>query len=221
MSKVGNINDIVFGNPLHAQSYALSEIHYLDTLYEPLQRYAFPANSSEETKRELNLLAARLRKLLADEDGVLTSAMSIHFHLDNYLYDEVARHGLAMDYKTYQELSLDCLNVALKLKYYFKRPRPYQLASYYNLALFPETTDGIDSPGYPCFHYLKSLLVMHVFSDPPSYNVYKQIATNVFNSRLDLGYNYPSDLKFSEMVFNKMIRHKGFRDKYELDKKML
>lgn len=216
MSQIGSIDDVVYGNPTYSQSLVLSEIYYLDTLFEPLKQFRPPSNSSTETKGELSLIASRIRSI-RDNTDITRLSEHIHFHFDNFWQEGLLSRGVNIDYNIFNELSLDAFNVAYKLKYNFDRPRPYQLAAYYKLALFPNTTYGIESPAYPSFFYLKSLLFTHVLADAYTHNVFKDLTSQVFNSRIDLGYNFLSDLRYSEKIFNAMIRHKGFINKYELD----
>lgn len=209
------IDAVIYGNPVLWQSEILSRVFYLDTLYEPMQHYPFPANSSDTAKKELSAIAALVRKTNGTQD-VLERALNIHFNFDHFWQINVFEQG-RFDPEVVKEINSDVDNIVTKLKFFYNRPRPYQLAAYYKLALFPETTTGVESPAYPCGSYLKSLLYTYVLANQISYEKFENVTDLIMKSLIGLGFHYPSDMKFSYTLYQAIIKHKGFVNKYELD----
>ena len=56
----------------------------------------------------------------------------------------------------------DIYPLILKLKYKYQRPRPYQLAQYYKLKLFPLRSNSVGTPSFPSGHTIQSQLILGV-----------------------------------------------------------
>lgn len=210
-----NLNEIIYGNPVKYQSEILSSIGYLDTLYEPMQAFHFPGNSSKLAQDELNYVASFVRKTILDKK-LLDEYLNIHFNMPKFFQNELASKGIFFDSELYEKITTEIDNLVLKIKYYYNRPRPYQLAAYYNLSLFPETINGIESPSYPSFSYICSLVFSHILMLSGINTVFLNSLNNkIFYSRLSLGFNYLSDMNFSKKIASEIIEHTVFKKKYE------
>lgn len=211
------IDVVVYGNPTLLQTKALSTLFYLDSAYEPLQGYDFHRNSSIETQNELSDAAAKLRATAADP-GKINYYRFINQDLKGFFQQNLTRNGIFYTDELIDEVFSDIENLGLKLKYFYNRPRPYQLAAYYKLALFPFTTEAIETPSYPSLHYLKAVSLCNIIlKDVPRFSDYLMgLIAEVGKSRLDMGFCYKSDIDFSYNIFQKLLQHKGFTNKYEI-----
>jgi hypothetical protein len=104
------------------------------------------------------------------------------------------------------------------LKFYFQRPRPYQLAEHYKLKLFPFDSKSADSPSYPSGHALQSKLICHVLGNhfPEKFDYFERLAKDIEYSRLYMGIHYQSDVDYSLYIAEVIIRDKDFKAKYGL-----
>ncbi|MGH2642323.1 MAG: hypothetical protein ACRDE2_00115 [Chitinophagaceae bacterium] len=208
------MNKIKYGNPNFLQSKALSEVHYLDSILPSLRKDNPPANDSFITIEELNRIALMVR-VKTKEEKITIPQIIIGF--DPYLFHTLKEANVFLQQDTYTEMSIDAYSIGIKLQYFFNRPRPYQLATYYNLALFPPETNLVSQPSYPSIPYLKSLLIKELFSDKHNYNIFEDICEDVKQQHLSFGLNYDSDFIFTKKVFDVIINNLGFRKKFRLN----
>lgn len=209
------IDKIRFGNPSKEDHYNMKVENYLDRIIPKLRNMSAPANSSRATKEELNLLMDYAGQVEANgRKSVFDSS------LVPYIEDLFARNGADPDYvhELTQGVVDDVLPVITKLKYYFNRPRPYQLAYYYQLKLFPDFSMFVSSPSYPSGHATLGTVLCHVLGNhyPESYETMLGFLQEVAESRLYLGVHYPSDVNMAELTARAILDNVEFKVKYKL-----
>ena len=104
----------------------------------------------------------------------------------------------------------------IKLKFYYNRPRPYQLANYYKLKLFPYNSYVAYTPSFPSGHTVQAYVILNVISSKyPTYHSYcKEIIDDVAYSRIYMGEHYPSDNDFAKVIGKEILKHPEFTKKY-------
>lgn len=213
------LDDITYGNPNTIQLKFLQESNYLDTLFEELSTYTFPANSSEATKEELNEIVDAL-KTLEGKDEYIKRYQSYDKSISGYF-----KHGLIKggeDEKKVIELVdsivQDTLPLLTKLKFHFQRPRPYQLAEYYKLKLFSYPTLSSDSPSFPSGHAYQSRILTEVIGNhyPKTYAFMQKVFNDICYSRLYMGVHYQSDIDVAIFCADKVLANKEFKKKFKL-----
>lgn len=166
-----------------------------------------PKNSSETTKRELELIQNetnnRNRKDLFlvyghDED------------IDQYYIDLMKKNRLIYP-QPYIDFFYNVTRpVLMNLKNYYNRPRPIQLAKYYDLNLDVVVTQTIHTPSYPSGHTFYSALVANILSDkyPSLKNKFEKIKLDTAKARIKQGVHYPSDnnasVELAEYVYQQL-----------------
>lgn len=112
----------------------------------------------------------------------------------------------------------DTVPLIMKLKFHFQRPRPYQLAQYYKLKLFPFYSRSDSSPSYPSGHALQARVICHVLGNhfPEKFAYFDSLAQDVQNSRIYMGVHYPSDSEYALLVADEICRDRQFKEKYSL-----
>ena len=131
-----DLDAIGYGNPTIENLKGINTESYLDSLFADLTQFTFPKNSSEATREELNQLVRNVQATATDEDARnLYSAFDVY--LDEYYINFLSKFKIPPEEsgKVLQSLHDDVKPLILKLKYFFQRPRPYQLAYYYKLKL--------------------------------------------------------------------------------------
>lgn len=213
------LDDITYGNPNNIQLKFLQENNYLDVLFEELSTYTFPANSSEATKEELNEIVDAI-KTLDGKDEYITRYKSYDKNLSGYF-----KHGLIKggeDEKKVIELIdsivKDTLPLLTKLKFNFQRPRPYQLAEYYKLKLFPFPSLSADSPSFPSGHAYQSRILTEVIGNhyPKTYAFMQKVFNDICYSRLYMGVHYQSDIDVAIFCADKVLANADFKKKFKL-----
>ena len=214
-----DLDSIGYGNPTIENLKGINTETYLDALFSDLTQFTFPKNSSEATREELNQLVRNVQATATDEDArKLYSAFDVF--LDEYYVNYLAKYKVPKEEtaKMLESLHDDVKPLILKLKYFFQRPRPYQLAYYYKLKLMPFTTLGSDSPSFPSGHAIYSKVYSEVLGNhyPEIYDELQKIHEQVCDSRLALGVHFQSDIDVGIYVGDRICQFKEFMIKYQL-----
>lgn len=213
--KYGNISNALL-EVLKKKSIADEVIPILDKKYG--SKLDFPKNDSDETKDELNSLVKSVK---------LTGEEANKKHLKRYKnYDKNLAQSIISVFQTknldVEELTLkvfdDVTPTIAKLKQKYQRPRPYQLASYYKLKLFPYSTYSGHSPSYPSGHTLQAFMVLEIIGNkfPDAYEFCQKFIDDVANSRVYLGVHYPSDNEASFVIGQELLKLESITNKYEI-----
>jgi hypothetical protein len=213
-----NLDIIGYGNPTIENLRCINTESYLDALFADLTQFTFPKNTSEATKEELNQLVKNLSHPLDSESISKYSAYDVY--LDEYYSNYLAQYKIPKEEssKWLESIHDDVKPLIVKLKYFFQRPRPFQLAYYYKLKLIPYPTLGSDSPSFPSGHAIYSKVYSEVLGNhyPEIYDELQKIHEEVCDSRLMLGVHYQSDIDVGIYVGDRICQFKEFMIKYQL-----
>ena len=214
-----NLDLIGYGNPNQNHLKWINKESYLDTLFAELTQFTFPKNSSEATKEELNQLIVRIKETQADEEKQKVY-QTFDVYPEEYYIKFLSQYNIPREKvePIIDSIHDDIKPLIIKLKYFFQRPRPFQLAYYYKLKLMPFMTLGADSPSFPSGHAIESKVVSEVLGNmyPELYVPLEKIAEEIGESRLNLGVHYQSDIDFSIVIAEKIYENKEFKLKYQL-----
>ena len=214
-----NLDLIGYGNPNQNHISWINRESYLDTLFAELTHFTFPKNSSEATKEELNYLINRIKETQADKEKQ-ELYQTFDIYLDEYYIKFLSQYDIPRDKvePIIESIHDDIKPLTVKLKYFFQRPRPLQLAYYYKLKLMPYMTLGADRPSFPSGHAIESKVLSEVLGNmyPELYVPLSKIADEVCDSRIGLGVHYQSDIDVGVYVAEKICEMKEFMIKYQL-----
>lgn len=211
-----NLNQVTYGNPSQEQLKFLNEISIVDDLFLKFKDDYFPESNSELVKDELNEIVDCLNDISLEDN---------HSFLMRYKsYD---RSLLQVIVATFKEKEIDVEDLAvnifkdikpllIRLKYHYQRPRPYQLAQYYKLKLFPYHSFSNDTPSYPSGHTLEAYVVLNVIANkyPSEYKFCKELINDIAYSRIYLGLHFATDNDFAKFVGQEILKHPKFTKKY-------
>ncbi len=177
----------------------------------------FPANDSEETKKELkylhSLIPERNDKTIISKIQYENSGMPVR--------EAFAKEGFLADGNHETEMLIDILDkdvsyFVLASKKEFARPRPSHLD--------PSLDTVIENPAhasYPSGHATQAHIVALVLADfdPANAQRYKKFAFDIAHRREIAGIHFPSDTKagieFAEHVYNTFRSIPAFEKKYQ------
>lgn len=213
------LDSITWGNPLQKHlSYLEGEQSPYEKLIPQLIKFTFPKNSSKATREELNQLVDYIKELNKHPD-LIKRYKAYDVSLTKIFAQVIIEHNLGeKGANIVDKLLDDTLPLLLKLKFYFQRPRPYQLGEYYKIKLFPYDSRSADSPSYPSGHALQARLICSVLGNhfPEKYDFFENLSKDIEYSRLYLGLHYPSDIDYSLYIAETIMRDKDFKAKFEL-----
>lgn len=213
------LDTITWGNPLQKHlPYLEGKGTFFENHIPQLTNFPYPKNSSKGTREELNQLVDYVSTIKRDEQ-TLNRYKAYDNNLTKIFAQVIIEQNLGdKGAELIDQLIDDVIPLTIKLKFYFQRPRPYQLAEYYKLKLFPYESRSADSPSYPSGHTLQAKLVSYVLGNhfPEKFDFFENLAKDIEYSRLYLGIHYPSDNDYALYIAETIIRDKDFKAKYQL-----
>lgn len=211
-----NIDQANYGNPNREQKVFLDEVGFVDDLFMKLKEEPFPLNSSELTKDELNEIVDSLISISDKENkAYLTRYKAYDRSLVQVLTTTFKQKGIDIE-QLCEEIVTDTKTLIYKIKFFYQRPRPNQLAQYYKLKLFPYKSYSADTPSYPSGHTIQAYVILNVVADrhPEQYQFCKELIEDVMYSRIYLGLHFPTDNDFGKVVAKEILKHPKFTQKY-------
>lgn len=209
-----DIDRIIFGLPTARDYELMKQPCYLDRLLPDLQKFTPPPNSSKATFDELESLVrytstARIKEYSIYDEGLIP-----------YIKDLFVSAGASADFidELTKEIMGDMVPMITKLKYFFNRPRPSQLAPYFEIILISDFSYFTNNPSYPSGHTCLTAVTCEVLGNhyPDVYSKMQELIKSVETSRLYLGVHYPSDNDMSRVVAKNVLNNPEFRMKYKL-----
>lgn len=213
------VDTLCYGNPSREQLVWLEKEGVFFHHFDSLSKFTFPKNSSRVAREELNEIHDALQKIPTEEElknyrfydrNLFACYLSVLNSLE--INDEEKIKTL------FKDLQSDLNHLILNLKYYFQRPRPYQLGELYKLALFPYKSYSTDSPSYPSMKVIHADVLSYILGNwyPQHFELFDNLAKDVEASRINMGLNYQSDIDFSLFISETIKSDKIFISKYAL-----
>ena len=99
--------------------------------------------------------------------------------------------------------------IILDLKYHHNRPRPFQLASHYNMKLGEHVLESMKTPSYPSGHSTQGILVGKVLQTklPIGTHAFLEAGKRISYSRNIGRAHFPSDSKMGEELGSALYEH--------------
>ena len=167
-----------------------------------------PSNTSKQTLAELKVVSkATLNRSKKDIELVHT----VDQDPDSYFVDLVKEYKVEYPIDSIKEFYSIIKPILLNVKGIWNRPRPAQLAEYYNIPIEVIVTDTHHTASYPSGHTVySSLIAMILKHHYPAIDERKLdiLVTNTAKARILQGVHFPSDNKASiqltKFLFNKL-----------------
>ena len=162
-----------------------------------------PTNESNKTRSEVFYL-------LGYNDGVIDNEMvQAYDDIVKAYMPVVEKNGLKVSSDELEEIIKESSKFVMKLKYKFNRPRPYQVAEFYDIDDFKRhKLDTAKTPSYPSGHAMQGRLLALYLSDkdPNNKNEYMMIGHNISESRIMARAHYVSDRKYGDMLGDELYK---------------
>jgi len=209
------IDKIRYGNSareyheISLQHDDLSKKLYELELYDELFDMPPPNNSSTTTRKELKALVKHTNNISdivlefcknADKNHL---ALFISYLNGHGIYDITEKDLNMITDKTYSFL--------VRIKDHYNRPRPYQLAYYYDLDLHPViASKTADTASYPSGHSFESYILAELLAQkyPEHATGLLKLGKNIGLSRILIGLHYRSDHEFARHLGGLIIENK-------------
>mgnify|MGYP003119753099 FL=1 len=157
-----------------------------------------PDNDSNTTLNEINKLA----KIEPDKKRVERG--------DDVkkLFYPLIKEIKSVDKEHIDLLIKDSAKYIFKLKYQYNRPRPYQVAEFYDIDLNGTQLDSMKTPSYPSGHATQGYLIAEYLclKDPHNETLYRSVGEEIAESRIIAKAHYPSDKIAGKYLANQLIK---------------
>jgi hypothetical protein len=211
-----DLNQVTYGNPTIEHKVYLEKNSLVDDLFLKFKDNYFPFNDSELVKDELNDIVDYINSISDEENkAFLIRYKAYDRSLLQVLTTTFKQKGIDVE-SLCEEIIIDIRNLIYKLKYFYQRPRPSQLAQYYKLKLFPYKSHSAETPSYPSGHTLEAYVILNVIADknPNLYQFCRELIDDIAYSRLYLGLHYSTDNDFAKEIAKEILKHPEFTKKY-------
>tara|TARA_R110002074_G_scaffold45138_7_gene117198 strand:+ start:4187 stop:5095 length:909 start_codon:yes stop_codon:yes gene_type:complete len=208
------VNNLTYGNPNAQQDLLLQKEGQFDYIANHFMDKPYPNNDGDYVKDELKNILSEMSNLAHGK--VVELSLKFDEDLNSVMIETASKCGVGEPEKFVKELVTDISGIIMKLKFYYNRIRPFQLANVYGMALSPMPSCSADSPSYPSGHTLESRIFSEVlsFRYPEHQDMLKKFAEKCAMSRVLLGLHFPSDNVFSLQISAAIMKDKNFRGKY-------
>ena len=167
-----------------------SKIDYPITLFEDFEisLMPYPENSSKQTIDELKELSL----IEVDKDFVKE-----HDDVDGIFQKKHKELELEFNRNEAKDLLRQSSKYIMKEKYKYNRPRPYQLAEFYNIDLNGVDLDSMKTPSYPSGHATQGYLLGKFYANrhPDYRKEFMRLGEDIAESRIVAKAHFPSDKK--------------------------
>jgi hypothetical protein len=161
-----------------------------------------PKNNSDKVMDELQLIDS-----LPHIENFVKSTDDVHKHFKDFLKTKKLEYPKEEMKKFLKNSS----SVILKLKYYYNRPRPKQLAKEMGLKFHSEPLDSTHTPSYPSGHSAQGRLIGRYLGDvyPKHKSELMKLGNEIGTGRLVAKVHYPSDDLFGKEVGDALYKTMG------------
>lgn len=203
---IGNIKNAVYSTDgmkdKHAKKieYAKSKGLFKDFNMSKYFDRKPPKNTSLRTYQELMYL----KDLPEDLEYVKQ-----HDNIEE-VFQEVCRdNNVEYPKDLVEELINSSAGLIHELKWNYNRPRPFQLAEYYNIKLGGTTLESMKTPSYPSGHSTQGILIGKVLQTklPITTDGFLEAGKRISYSRNIGRAHYPSDSELGEIIGNSLYQH--------------
>lgn len=172
-----------------------------------------PLNSSKVTQGDLETLIEKTKKVTAEE---ITFARHIDdvSNLAQTFIDLLKENGHEETMGGFFQIDHQAEGLLFFLKDIINRPRPYQLAKYFNYPLYPLIRTDAMTAAYPSGHALTAFIMSEYYSRkyPKIALQLKEHGAKIANSRELTGIHYPSDTAISQQICNIIFENNLVKD---------
>lgn len=190
-----DIDTLSYGDPTEEDKTVMSrKLEILPDIKNPERMVPMPVeNSSLETQDDLIAIAS-LSDELSDDEIRMIDEEDIDF-VDSSFIPYLEENNIDYDIKEIDSVFEDIASIVMNVKYRFNRPRPEQLADFYNVEINPREGTTADSPSYPSGHSAQASFLARMLGDKnPKHKVsLMEIGEAVGINRLKGNFHYPSD----------------------------
>lgn len=199
-----HINDIVYTN--YKLEYPVpdiaNDIDWKSILPPP------PQNDSDTTISELQDIA-KLTNRLSESNKILV--YNIDANANFLLYSFLEKNNIKFSFDYFKSIYRIIRPILLNIKYFYNRPRPYDLGPMFDIPIKVLHTETHHTPAYPSGHTVYTSLACDIikkqYDSSKIHNDLDNIAQTTAECRMMQGVHYSSDNEASIKLTNLLYNH--------------
>jgi hypothetical protein len=197
--------NLQYGYPSAENAAHLNHATIFDKYFSQFKETRFPENDSVKTYEELRTIQECMEK-----DFSSKSARVIDIDVMAYYRNQFEKHGINVSQDILKLIVGEISPLTMRLKVFYQRPRPYQLAWLSKIEILPLGSTSALSPSYPSGHAAQSRFIVLVLSEafPEKKDWLMKLSEFVAYSRVCLGLHYPSDNVFGQAIAEYLFQTK-------------
>jgi hypothetical protein len=182
----------------------LNKANSLDKYIAKFKNTPFPKNDSLETYKEL----MEIKHSMETEANGMAVYKMIDDDVFKYYQMAFEKIGLSLNMELVKQISTWLSPLIMKLKMFYQRPRPFQLAIYTDIELYPFASFPAQAPAYPSGHGGQSYFLCLVMSEffPEFKDKIMGIADVVAYARIVTGVHFHSDNVFGRYIASEILK---------------
>ena len=120
----------------------------------------------------------------------------------------IEKHNTNITKKQLKKIVRESIKFIMELKYKYNRPRPYQIAKFYDIDLNGTQLDSMKTPSFPSGHAIQGYLLGEYLSsiDSRNSNEYLGLGNDIAESRIIAKAHYPSDKEYGKKVAKALFK---------------
>lgn len=203
---IKNIENAVYSTDGMKDKHA-KKIEYVKTkgLFKDLDLSKYfhkkpPKNHSMQTLQELKYL----KDIPEDKEFV-----EKHDDIEGVFKEVCNDNNVEYPKELVKQLIKSSAGLILELKWNYNRPRPFQLAKYYDMKLGEHVMESMKTPSYPSGHSAQGILIGKVLQTklPITTDAFLEAGKRISYSRNVGRAHYPSDSKLGEIIGSRMYEY--------------
>lgn len=126
-----------------------------------------------------------------------------------YIKEHLRKNNLQFDESVIEYIEDQCIPIIRHYKNFYNRPRPYQVAAFYNKELKRFKTGTANTPSYPSGHTAQPMVVaLHYAKKYPEHKQQLEQAANICGyGRVLAGLHYPTDYEAGVELAIKLMEY--------------
>lgn len=163
-----------------------------------------PKNSSSQTILELQEISKLVGNRTSKDEYLIKLVDKEPLDL---FYPILKKYNIKFPNQLFKDTYKDVYDLVKAIKEYYNRPRPYQLAYFYNIDIKNIETDTHHTPSYPSGHtvysYLAYKIVISLYPNIPKIDLYNCVYLTG-RARMIQGIHYQSDIDAAILLIDKL-----------------
>lgn len=187
-----------------------------DSVVDYCKAFPWPKSSSDATKNEIRDIIQKTKDPILREEATLQRFIEIDSDpikafqniIASFLPESEKDYVCTIVEDVYKKVE----PIAIRLKFFYNRPRPSIIAAYYKAPLFAYNSIELLRPSYPSLRVMAASCIANILSAkyPQITEDLNEMVHYVTVSRIVLGLNYMSDAELSQIASGKLLSENEF-----------